>query len=197
MLKYLEGGVLFFLMWLIWIFYFLPLIWSYKTFTCNYILPKLSQYFFIFKIYINSTPKTNHSYSSNDKKLRALRDGTKLKEGYIVRYADDFRIMARDYDTAVKWFHAVRKYLKDRLKLDISPEKSQVINLRKKSSDFLSYKIKAARKKGKVVAFTYVSDKKTANLLQTIKERIHAIKKEPSQKNISNYLNDPKPDKRK
>lgn len=131
--------------------------------------------------------KTNHTYSSNDKKLRALRDGTNMKEGYIVRYADDFRIMARNYETAVKWFHAVRKYLKDRLKLDISPDKSRVINLRKKSSDFLSYKIKAARKKGKVVAFTYVSDKKIMNLQQTLKERIHAIKKEPSQKNISNY----------
>lgn len=38
--------------------------------------------------------KTRHIYSCNDKKYRALRGGSNMKEGFIVRYADDFRIMA-------------------------------------------------------------------------------------------------------
>lgn len=131
--------------------------------------------------------KTRHTYAGNDKKLRALRDGTNLKEGFIVRYADDFRIMARDYKTAYKWFHAVRKFLKDRLKLDISPEKSRVINLRKKSSEFLSYKFKTAKKRDKVVAFTYVSDKKSKQIKDTLKRHIEAIQKDTSLENINRY----------
>ncbi|WP_257352403.1 reverse transcriptase domain-containing protein, partial [Pseudalkalibacillus decolorationis] len=56
---------------------------------------------------------------------RYAKKRTNLKEGYLVRYADDFKILCRDGKTAQKWYHAVRLYLKERLKLDISPEKSQ------------------------------------------------------------------------
>lgn len=68
---------------------------------------------------------------------RNAKKRTNLKEGYLVRYADDFKILCKDGKTAEKWYHAVRLYLKDRLKLDISPEKSQIVNLRKRESEFL------------------------------------------------------------
>ena len=35
-----------------------------------------------------------------------------LKEGYLVRYADDFKILCRDWKTAQKWYHAVKLYSK-------------------------------------------------------------------------------------
>lgn len=70
---------------------------------------------------------TRHEYVSNYKsrpnkhnyntKNRALRT-TKLKEIYMVRYADDFKIFCRDYDTAKRTFIAVKNWLKERLKLD-------------------------------------------------------------------------------
>ncbi|SDJ19879.1 Reverse transcriptase (RNA-dependent DNA polymerase) [Alteribacillus bidgolensis] len=53
---------------------------------------------------------------------RKAKKRTHLKEGYLVRYADDFKILCKDGKTAQKWYHAARLYLKDRLKLDISPE---------------------------------------------------------------------------
>ena len=49
---------------------------------------------------------------------------------YIVRYADDFKIFCRDYQTACKVKIAVTKWLKERLKLDISDEKSKITNLK-------------------------------------------------------------------
>nr|WP_251037775.1 reverse transcriptase domain-containing protein [Paenibacillus albidus] len=64
------------------------------------------------------------------------KNRTSLKEGYMVRYADDFKIICRDYKTAYKWYHAVVSYLKYRLKLEVSPEKSQIVNLRKRESEF-------------------------------------------------------------
>ena len=65
---------------------------------------------------------------------------------YIVRYADDFKIFCRKRNDADKIFTAVKKWLKERLKLDISEEKSKVVNLKKKSSEFLGFELKAVRK---------------------------------------------------
>uniref|UniRef100_UPI000F18AAB2 reverse transcriptase domain-containing protein n=1 Tax=Proteus mirabilis TaxID=584 RepID=UPI000F18AAB2 len=96
---------------------------------------------------------------------------TKLKEGFIVRYADDFKIFARTSQDAYKWYHAVKQYLKERLKLDVSPEKSMVINLRKKSSNFLGFKFKAVPKGKKHVAHSFISDKKK----DQIKKRINKL----------------------
>ena len=56
---------------------------------------------------------------------------TNLKDGYIVRYADDFKIMCRTYAEAQRFYYAVVDFLKNRLDLDISPEKSKVTNLQK------------------------------------------------------------------
>ena len=58
-----------------------------------------------------------------------------LKEMYLVRYADDFKIFCRSYKDAVKAFEATKRWLKDRLGLDISPEKSKVINMRQHYSE--------------------------------------------------------------
>ncbi|MNO52054.1 reverse transcriptase [compost metagenome] len=88
---------------------------------------------------------TKFTYAREDDKYAALKK-THLKEGCIVRYADDFKILCRDWETAQKWYHAVKSYLQERLKLDISPEKSQILNLRKRCSEFLGFTIKAAKK---------------------------------------------------
>lgn len=124
---------------------------------------------------------------------------TNLKEGYLVRYADDFKILCRDWKTAQKWFHAVRQYLKERLKLDISPEKSRIINLRKHESEFLGFTIRANKKRNKRVAHTGIK----ANIRQKIKveakKHILKLKASPTAQNallfnsfvlgIHNYFN--------
>src|SRR5699024_1148570 len=91
---------------------------------------------------------------------RYAKKRTNLKEGYLVRYADEFKVLCRDGKTAQKWYHAVRLYLKERLQLDISPEKSQIVNLRKRESEFLGFTIKANVKRKKRVAHTGIKHKK-------------------------------------
>lgn len=132
------------------------------------------------------TFRTRHQYSNNEKKNRALKE-TNLKEGYIVRYADDFKILCRDWKTAQKWYHAVRLYLKDRLKLDISPEKSQIVNLRKRKSEFLGFTIWATRKGKKHVAHTGIRDKKKQQIKKQAKELIKNIQKSPTAQNALRY----------
>lgn len=103
---------------------------------------------------------------------------TNLKQMYIVRYADDFKIMCRDYQSAKRILCAVKDWLKIRLKLEISEEKSKIIHLRKNYSDFLGVKIKAV-KKGKTfggyVAQSYISDKALERMKKEIKEQVKII----------------------
>ena len=49
---------------------------------------------------------------------------TKLKEMRIVRYADDFRIFCPTKDCAERTLVAVTQWLKERLRLEVSPEKN-------------------------------------------------------------------------
>jgi RNA-directed DNA polymerase len=82
---------------------------------------------------------TEHRYTKRNK-YRAIKT-TNFKEMYIVRYADDLKIFCRNHKTAQKVLIAVKKCLKERLGLEINPEKSKVVNLKKNYSDFLGFKI--------------------------------------------------------
>lgn len=66
---------------------------------------------------------------------------TKLKEMYIVRYADDFRIFCRTKTEAELTKIAITQKLQERLKLEVSEEKTKVVNVKKKYSEFLGFKI--------------------------------------------------------
>lgn len=107
---------------------------------------------------------------------------TKLKEMYIVRYADDFRIFCRNHKDAEKIKYAVEDWLNKRLKLEISQEKTKIINLRTKWSEFLGFKMKLHKKSKKWVVKSRMSDKA---LERTKKELIQQAKK------ISRPRNDP------
>lgn len=125
---------------------------------------------------------TTHKYARDDHKFAALKR-THLKEGYIVRYADDFKILCRDWKTAQKWYHAVKSYLQERLKLEISPEKSQILNLRKRCSEFLGFTIRATKKGKKRVTHTGINNKKKQQIKKEAKERIRKIRQSPTAQN--------------
>ena len=88
---------------------------------------------------------------------------TRLKEMYIVRYADDFRIFCKTKSSAEKTKIAVTQWLKERLKLEISQEKTRVVNVKSKYSEFLGFKIKVYSKGDKKVNKSHISDKQLKN----------------------------------
>lgn len=102
---------------------------------------------------------TRYPYRFTGDKNDALRKNSKLKEMYIVRYADDFKIFTKSYKQAWKIFRAVENYLATHLKLEISKEKSRITNLRKRKSEFLGFELYAVPKKKKFVAYTNISKK--------------------------------------
>ena len=126
-----------------------------------------------------------HKSGSIDKgnKFKLLRD-TQLKEMYIVRYADDFKIFCRKRSDANKVFLAVKQWLQDRLKLQISQEKSKVINLKKQYSEYLGFKLKAVRKGKKYVVRSHMRDKAKQKVTEQLIKQIKRIQR-PKGKNIS------------
>lgn len=112
----------------------------------------------------------------------ALRKSN-LKECYIVRYADDFKIFCRKHSDAVKMFEAVKLWLKERLGLEISPEKSKIVNLKKSYSEFLGFKITATKKgkdnKGnpKYVVKSILTDKAIRKIKKKASQTVKLIEK--------------------
>lgn len=108
---------------------------------------------------------------------------TKLKEMYIVRYADDFKIFTNSKNNAEKIFKACEKWLTDRLKLQVSKEKSQITNLKKHESEFLGFAIRAKKKSKKkdgstkYIAETHISQKAKTKLKSDLNNQIKKIQK--------------------
>lgn len=84
---------------------------------------------------------------------------TNLKEMLIVRYADDFRIFCKNEDEARRILISTTKWLDERLHLEVSPEKTRIINLEKEYSDFLGFKMKLRKKRNKLTVESHMSDK--------------------------------------
>ena len=109
-------------------------------------------------------------------KYRKLKE-TNLKEMYIVRYADDFKIFCRKRSDADKVFIAVKLWLKDRLKLQISDEKSKVVNLKKHYSEFLGLKLKAVKRYDKYIVSSHMCDKAIDRVTCELKKQIKKIQR--------------------
>ena len=131
---------------------------------------------YVHRIYANGTPDKSNT-------IRALRTYTKLKECYLVRYADDFKIFCKKHSDAVKLFEATKQWLWERLGLEISPEKSKIVNVKRHYSEFLGFKLRV-REKGKkpdgskrYVIEAHVRDKALKKIRARSKEIIGQIRR--------------------
>ena len=115
---------------------------------------------------------------------------TRLKSGFIVRYADDFKIMCSTYEEAQRFYHSTVDFLNKRLKLEISPEKSRVVNMKKNSSDFLGFKIKVIPKgktKHGYVAKTDMNQKALKKAKTNLKLKVKDIVRHTTTFQIARY----------
>lgn len=121
----------------------------------------------------------------------ALRNTSKLKEVYIIRYADDFKLFCRKKSDAEKVFIAVKRWLKERLKLEISEEKSKVVNLKRHYSEFLGFELKAVKKRKKYVVCSHMTEKakirEKKKLVEQIKNIAHTKNRDDEAKEITLY----------
>ena len=113
-------------------------------------------------------PIHSHAY-------RAMRN-TNLKEMYIVRYADDFRILCRTKEQANRTLIAVTKWLTERLKLEISTEKTRIVDVRRSYSEFLGFKIRLRKKGKKRVVQSHMCDKAYKRVRADLVKQVGNIK---------------------
>lgn len=142
------------------------------------------------------TFKTRHEYSVSNggqgKKYRALRTG-KLKEQYLVRYADDFKIMCKSHKDAQRVYIACVQWLQERLGLEVSDEKSKITDLRKSCTEFLGVEIglqpskKTSRKNVKFVVKSHMSKKAKSQCKETLKGHIKRLKENTTAENVMRY----------
>lgn len=125
-----------------------------------------------YKINSNGSKDLSHAY-------RAMKT-TGLKEMYIVRYADDFRILCRTKSEAERIKIAVSKWLWERLRLEISPEKTRIVNVKKRYSEFLGFKIKVHRKGSKWTVESHVCDKALCKQKEVLVEQAKKVASPPS-----------------
>ena len=109
---------------------------------------------------------------------------TKLKEMYIVRYADDFRIFCRTKTAAEKTKIAVIKWLSERLKLEVSQEKTRAINVKRRYSEFLGFKIKVHSKGEKQVVKSHINDKQLKTKKKALVEQVKRIARPRPEKGL-------------
>lgn len=122
--------------------------------------------------YSTSINKTGSLNKSNG--YRAMKH-TGLKEMYIIRYADDFRIFCRTKTEAEKTRIAVTQWLSERLKLEVSPEKTRTVNVKRRYSEFLGFKIKVHSKGHKQVVTSSICDKQLKRQRQKLTEQAKRI----------------------
>lgn len=130
---------------------------------------------YVHRVYANGTPDKSST-------IRTLRNYTNLKECYVVRYADDFKIFCKKRSDAVKLFEATKLWLKERIGLEISPEKSKGVNLKRHYFEFLGFKLKV-REKGKkpdgtkrFVVEAHIKDKALLKIQEKSKEIIGQLR---------------------
>jgi len=122
----------------------------------------------------NGSPDKGDGYGAMKK--------TRLKEMRIVRYADDFRILCRRMDDALNIMAAVKQWLWERLRLEVSPKKTRVINLKKQYSEFLGIKIRLKRKKKKLVVQSHICDKAIGRIQIVARDKMKEIARPPKGK---------------
>ncbi|MEB7773587.1 group II intron reverse transcriptase/maturase [Kurthia gibsonii] len=131
------------------------------------------------------------SYKKSGARIRSyeykkLRKNSTLKEFYFVRYADDFKIICRNRTVAKRILIATEQWLLERLKLNISKEKSGITNLKRKASEFLGFSFRAVKKgkqrtgQHKYVVRSHVSNTAKKKIHQTLRKQIRNIQRKPN-----------------
>jgi len=130
--------------------------------------------------------KTGKKTIHRSHKYRALKQSN-LKQCFIVRYCDDFKILCPTYNVAKTVFLATTMWLRERLSLDINKEKSAITNLKKKATEFLGFSIQAKPKANNYVAKSHVTKSAMKRMQKAAKTQIHKIKTSPTAKEANRY----------
>lgn len=128
----------------------------------------------VVKKYAAGGNKSGSAIKSNG--YKAMKK-TALKEMHIIRYADDVRILCRTRSQADRTAIAVKQWLNERLKLQVSEEKTRVVNAKRQSTEFLGFELRVHQKAKKDVVRSHVCEKAKKRIKNMAKEQVKAIQR--------------------
>ncbi len=133
--------------------------------------------------------KTRHNYTLLENKCRALKKSSNLREVKFVRYADDFKVYCRTRKDAEIYYKLIKTFIEKRLRLEISTEKSKIINLKRKKSAFLGFEFKAFKRvNNKYYCLSYVSKKAKNKITEKLKKQICVIQRSAGRERIKHVI---------
>ena len=135
--------------------------------------------------------KTRITYSGSDVRFHALRKRSGLTPGYLVRYADDFIIATDSRAHAEEWKARLKVFLKNKMKLTLSPEKTLITDIRKKYIKFLGYEFKMVRGKSRrgYIPRTIPDRDRLKRKVDKVTKEIRAIPHNCSRENMIREIN--------
>lgn len=121
--------------------------------------------------------ETNHNYSRKDFKMKQLKQ-TNLKQGYLIRYADDWVILTSSEEEAIRWKKSCATYLRNNLKIELSEEKTKITDLTKDRATFVGVDFrKELGKNGNFTLRTYPNPERMREKRKKIVEALKEIRK--------------------
>ncbi|TCI24647.1 group II intron reverse transcriptase/maturase [Exiguobacterium sp. SH5S4] len=118
--------------------------------------------------------ETQHKGYRKDYKMKQLKK-TNLKQGYLIRYADDWVILTSSEEEAIRWKKSCTSYLKRNLKIELSEEKTKITDLTKERAVFVGIDfVKALGKNNNYTLRTYPNSErlreKRGKLIEALKD---------------------------
>ena len=144
----------------------------------NVYLDILDEY--VAKQWINKSVHTH--YRDQSVKMTALRKRSNLIPGVLVRYADDFVIVTDSKAHAAFWKERVGTFLRERMKLELSAEKTLITDVRKRYVQFLGfeYKVVPGKSRKGYIPRTIPNRARLERKVEEIKKNLLAIPKNVS-----------------
>lgn len=125
--------------------------------------------------------KTGKSTTVTEKNYQFLRKKSVAKHHKVnlVRYADDWVILTENKEYAQTLLTKLRKYMKEKLSLELSEEKTLITDTREEPLHFLGFLIKAEPKRldGKIVGKAYPDWKKLQPKVSDIGKDINQLRR--------------------
>ncbi|MDE5757036.1 MAG: hypothetical protein K2H85_00335 [Allobaculum sp.] len=105
---------------------------------------------------------------------------SKLKEFVFVRYADDVVVLCKSLRVAKRLKIAIQNFLAKNLKLEISEEKTKIVNLKKGHIKYLGLEIGTQLKGKKYVVESHMTEDARKRTKQNLAEQVKKIQRPPA-----------------
>lgn len=132
-------------------------------------------------------PKNKAGSVIKSNAYRGMRE-TNLKEMYIIRYADDFRVFCRHRKDAENAKIAITQWLEERLKLKVSEEKTRIVDVKYHYTEFLGFKLKLRIRGFKWVIKSHISDKKLQIATKQLTDQFRKLSKAKNKSHLGTLV---------